>query len=106
MKQAFGEVPSRYYFDSIKKDIEDSKDEVMTNPIYIILNLCRVLAYKKENLVLSKEEGGKWAIENILFNYKGLVKEAIRCYSSEVEMKPNKKLALEFCDYMIKEIEG
>ena len=40
------------------------------------------------------------------FNYKGLVKEAIRCYSSEVEMKPNKKLALEFCDYMIKEIEG
>ena len=53
------------YFDSIWSDIEEAETEIMDNPTYIILNLCRVLAYKKEELILSKQEGGKRGICNV-----------------------------------------
>ena len=62
IKDVFGAVSKKDYFDSIWSDIEEAETEIMDNPTYIILNLCRVLAYKKEELILSKQEGGKWGI--------------------------------------------
>ena len=41
----FGVVPKNDYLASIKSDVEDAENEIISNPIYIILNLCRVLAY-------------------------------------------------------------
>ncbi|SUY48176.1 nucleotidyltransferase family protein [Clostridium putrefaciens] len=100
ISDVFGEIPAETYFDSIKSDISDSQDEVIDNPIYIILNLCRVLAYEKDKLVLSKKEGGEWGIKNIDGIYQGLIKEALACYSSDQDMILNHSLALEYCKYM------
>lgn len=58
INDVFGEIPSEAYLDSIKRDIIESQDDIIDNPIYIILNLCRVLAYVQERLVLSKK--GRW----------------------------------------------
>lgn len=33
--------------------------------MYMTLNLCRVLAYKEERLILSKQEGGEWALRHL-----------------------------------------
>jgi predicted nucleotidyltransferase len=96
----FGEIPSEAYWDSIRRDIAHAEDEVFENPIYIILNLCRVLAYRQDGLVLSKKEGGKWGMENIATKYQGLIKEALVCYSSDQNMCLNHSLALEYCKYM------
>ena len=60
IKFVFSKIEPRYYFDSIKSDIQASKEDVFTEPVYIILNLCRVLAYKRDGRVLSKCEGGEW----------------------------------------------
>lgn len=79
----FGEVPKENYLDSIKADVEDSKADVIENPVYIILNLCRVLAYKQNGLVLSKEQGGLWGIENLPKQYIALVSKALNNYKSE-----------------------
>lgn len=100
INDVFGEIPSEDYLDSIKSDIINSQDEVIDNPIYIILNLCRVLAYRQDGLVLSKKEGGEWGIKNIHGKYHILIKEALICYTSDQNMILNNSLAVEFCKYM------
>lgn len=100
INDVFGEIPSEVYLDSIKSDIINSQDEVIDNPIYIILNLCRVLAYMQDGLVLSKKEGGEWGIKNTHGKYHRLIKEAIICYTSDQNMNLNNSLAVEFCKYM------
>ncbi|BCZ47985.1 streptomycin 3''-adenylyltransferase [Clostridium gelidum] len=100
INDVFGEIPSEAYLDSIKSDIIGSQDEVIDNSIYIILNLCRVLAYVQDRLVLSKKEGGEWGIKNVDGKYKGLIKEALVCYTSDQNIVLNHSLALEYCEYM------
>ncbi|MCF0147765.1 MAG: DUF4111 domain-containing protein [Clostridium sp.] len=104
INDVFGEIPSEAYLDSIKRDIASSQDEVIENSIYIILNLCRVLAYVQDGLVLSKKEGGEWGIKNIDSKYKELIKEALACYTSDKNIVFNKSLALDYCKYMEKKI--
>ena len=100
INDVFGDIPSEAYLDSIKRDIADSQNEVIDNSIYIILNLCRVLAYVQDRLVLSKKEGGEWGIKNIDDKYQGLIKEALACYTSDQNIVLNHSLALEYCKYM------
>lgn len=100
INDVFGEIPSEAYLDSIKNDVADSEIRIADNPVYIILNLCRVLAYVQDGLVLSKKEGGEWAIKNIHDKYHELIKEALICYTSNKNINPDKSLAVEFCMYM------
>ena len=100
INDVFGDIPSEAYLDSIKRDIAGSQNEVIDNSIYIILNLCRVLAYVQDRLVLSKKEGGEWGIKNIDGKYQGLIKEALACYTSDQNIVLNHSLALEYCKYM------
>lgn len=103
--EVFGDVPKEDYLDSIKADVENSQEEVLDNPIYIILNLCRVLAYKNNDLVLSKEQGGLWGIDNLPKQYRVLVSKALNNYTSEVlEEGFDKEQSLNFCNYMIEKI--
>ncbi len=82
-KVVFGEVPQNNYFDSIKSDIENAEKEVKENPIYIILNLCRVIAYKCDGLILSKKDGGLWAINYLDKQYSPLIEKALKVYQSK-----------------------
>ena len=54
IQNVFYSVPSRYYEESIYKDSQNAEEDILKNPVYTILNLCRVLAYQKETLILSK----------------------------------------------------
>lgn len=65
INDVFDDVAEEYFFDSIWNDIKDSKDKVLNHPVYIILNLCRVLAFKRDKVILSKAEGGHWGILNL-----------------------------------------
>ena len=87
INEVFGVIPKEDYLDSIKFDIENAKEDIKDDPTYIILNLCRVLAYKKDNLVLSKEQGGLWGIKNLPNQYIQLLSKALKSYKSENEEK-------------------
>lgn len=107
IKSVFSEVSSEDYMDSIWSDIENAKDEIVENAMYIILNLCRVLAYKKERLILSKQEGGEWAINEIAATeYKKLISEALNEYQTGDPMALNHSAATEFAEYMLKQIKS
>lgn len=56
INEVFADVPRNNYIDSIWADIEGARAEILENPVYIILNLCRVAAFLKDNLILSKKQ--------------------------------------------------
>lgn len=106
IQDVFERVSKDYYFDSIWNDIENAEEEIMANPTYIILNLCRVLAYKKDELILSKREGGNWGIDNVPQKYHSLILQALEEYSSDRSMKYDENCARDYAAYMIGQIKN
>lgn len=104
IEEVFRKVPKENYIDSIKGDIEDAKIEIMDNSMYIVLNLCRVLAYIKEDLIISKEQGALWGLENLPKEYSNILKDALNSYRTDIIMNINKNEARSFCDYMLDKI--
>ncbi|MBD8048870.1 aminoglycoside adenylyltransferase domain-containing protein [Clostridium faecium] len=104
ISEVFGDVPEKYYINSILKDIENAVDEIGENPVYTILNLCRVLYYLKEKVISSKQEGGNWGKRNYKA-YEDLIEIALKVYSGNInEEKWNEKELKNFAAYMIEEI--
>jgi len=104
ISEVFGEVPKEDYIDSIWFDVENAKEDIVENPMYIILNLCRVLAYLQEGLILSKKTGGEWGIKMLPERFGELIESALQDYVSDNKMKDDIEMAAEFADYMIDRI--
>ncbi len=105
IEDVFAEVTSGDYMDSLWYDIEGAAEEITEYPMYLTLNLARVLAYKEEGLVLSKKEGGKWAIKTLPSEYHPLVADAMREYCESAEVNYDKVLAKQYAEYVIKRIQ-
>lgn len=90
--QVFGPVPAEDYLDSIFRDVEDAPEAVLQKPVYILLNLCRVLAFLEGGSCLSKEEGGRWAMARLPENLRPPVERALRCYAAGQGMEPAPEL--------------
>ncbi len=108
IKDVFEKVKKGFYFDSIWNDIKNAEEEIVTAPTYMTLNLCRVLAYKKDGLILSKLEGGNWGIDNIPEKYHGLILHALDEYSSgePLRLKWDEDCACDYAAYMIGQIKN
>jgi len=65
IEDVFAPVPRESYFRSIWYDVENAAEEIKDNPVYYVLNLCRVLACVEDGLVLSKAQGGEWGMEHM-----------------------------------------
>lgn len=102
--EIFEDVNKNDYFDSIRYDIENAAEEISENPTYIILNLCRVLAYKRSGLILSKKEGGDWGIHNLPEKYHSLILQALDEYTSDKPIVLNHNCAYEYAIYMLEQI--
>ena len=76
----FGEVPRAAYVDSIIGDVRSAPEEIGDNPVYITLNLCRVLAYLQDGAVLSKQQGGQWGLAQLPQGYHRLLRDALAAY--------------------------
>ena len=103
--EVFGVVPKENYVDSIWSDIEDAGENIIENTMYITLNLCRVLAYLRESIVLSKKTGGEWGLKHLPDKYHDLIREALHSYETDKEMVSDTEIAVEFAEYMVSEIK-
>jgi hypothetical protein len=107
IKTVFQPVPKRYYIDSIIKDIESAKEEIVYNPFYFTLNLCRVLYYLEEGVICSKKEGGEWAVDKVSYPYIDTIKLALLGYcSSENTFAWSHEQLICFADFMLKKIQS
>ncbi|RAV20798.1 aminoglycoside adenylyltransferase domain-containing protein [Paenibacillus contaminans] len=63
LSEHYEPIESRYYLDSILHDVQGAAEEIFFNPpeyltpMYLTLNLCRVLYYMKEGKISSKRGG-------------------------------------------------
>ncbi len=51
-------------------------------PEYCVLNACRLFAYLRDDLVLSKTEGAVWAAANLPVNFHPIIEQALQTQSS------------------------
>lgn len=103
-EDVFGEVPAEAYRDSILYDVENAGEDILTNPLYVTLNLCRVLGYLREGLVLSKKSGGEWGLIHLPEEFHALLREALRCYACGEKLSAGRELLTQFAEYMTAEI--
>lgn len=106
IENIFAPVPKQNYLESICADIENATEDILEQPIYITLNLCRVLAFVREGLYLSKEQGGKWGMEHLPLEYHSIIVEALECYTSNKEMLIEKMNVVSFAEKVIKLIKS
>lgn len=105
IESVFGEVPENDYIESIGSDVKSALEDIVGDPLYVILNVCRVLAFLKEGLYLSKQQGGEWGLANAPEKYRSLLIQALECYQTNQTMEPDINLLLLFTDEMLRNIE-
>jgi streptomycin 3"-adenylyltransferase len=52
----------------------------MGNPVYFVLNACRILAYLSEGHIYSKDEGGVYGLETFPVEYHPIIRQALELY--------------------------
>jgi len=81
--EVFPEIPEEIYIRSILYDAEAIFRATEKNPTYTILNLCRILAFLTDKIIVSKKEGGEWALEHFPILFTTIIKQALNVYSGE-----------------------
>lgn len=76
-------VPHQHYLASILGDVEDAPGHVMENPVYHVLNPCRVYWYLLEGQISSKAGAGAWALDHLPEEYRPVVRQALNTYLGE-----------------------
>ena len=106
VNEVFGEVPEEAFIDSVLDDVSGAVEEIADHPMYLILNLTRVLGYLEERKVLSKKEGGMWGLRNLPERYHPLIRSALRDYEDSAEAQYDPVLSGEFASYMLRRIRA
>jgi hypothetical protein len=67
-----------------RKYLHENPEHVGYDPaVYWVLGSCRILAFLREEKVLSKLEGGQWGLANLPGEYHDLVKQALSYYQGK-----------------------
>ncbi|MGX8795132.1 DUF4111 domain-containing protein [Fusibacter sp. JL298sf-3] len=103
IEAVFGPVPREAFWDSLMADSADALESVQKTPVYTVLNLCRLWAYKAIEAVLSKSEGALWVLEQM---DSPVVQAALDAYENRGEMQVDTALLKRFCTMVLKEIGG
>ena len=82
--EVFPEVPASDYADSIVGDFHWARGLMGVNPVYFVLNACRVRAFLAEGLLISKQEGGEWGLQHLPPAHAPLIRQALRAYRGEL----------------------
>lgn len=83
IENVFAPVPRHAYLRSLLPDLQSAAADIEQAPIYAILNLCRSLAYVKEGTILSKQQGGDWALQHLPAYWHPLIRSALAQYRGE-----------------------
>lgn len=99
-------IDREYYLASIYYDVKDAMQEIIDNPVYVVLNLCRVLYYLTEEVVSSKKEGGEWGIKVLPQDFHQLIQKCLDKYCGvENAIELDEQQLLLFSEYMLIEID-
>ena len=113
MSRVFSRIPAQYHLRSVIEDLESRRKYLRENAdqvgydvvVFWVLGSCRILAFIREDIVLSKLEGGRWGLANLPEEYHSVIKQAILRYQGKKRTQIWNYEKLEaFADYMTKTI--
>lgn len=87
-------VPGEEYARSILGDYRDAREGRLSNPMYFVLNGCRVAAYLSKGYVYSKDEGGIYGLAMFPHEFDELISQALKLYRG-------KKPVISFDEHML-----
>ncbi len=94
-REAFGQVPWTDYIAAILDDLDWilQPGNLSVSPYYGVLNCCRVLAALKlgPGTIMSKDEGGAWALETLSYEYHAIIEQALEAYRAHVPVHSEKE---------------
>jgi hypothetical protein len=73
-------VPRADYIDSIRRDFDSACEGLAENPVYAVLNFCRMAGYLAEGRIDSKDEAGVWAFDHLPPKFNSLIQAALDSY--------------------------
>lgn len=85
IEAVFPPVPAEHYIDSILSDWVWSQERAEANPVYAILNGCRIYAYLRDGLITSKQEAGEWALQTFDDPYRDIIQAALDAYQGSTK---------------------
>ncbi|MFN8465552.1 MAG: DUF4111 domain-containing protein [Caldilineaceae bacterium] len=86
--RAIPDIPWPNYLDSILRDFTWACERAQDNPVYLVLNTCRIWAAVVDELVLSKAEGAIWAMPRLPPDIRAIVATAADLYRTGVTSAP------------------
>lgn len=105
--EVFPPIPPEHFRDSLLADFEWGYIRRGQNPVYFILNACRIHAYLREERICSKDEGGRWAISILPEAFREMVAKALNIYGGQPPAGQFEENELEqFAAYMRKTVEA
>ena len=104
--RVFDQVKKEDALKAILYDLEDAEKHLHEQPVYYVLNLCRAVAYKRKDLVLSKRGGGEWALRSMSSVHQQVIQAALNAYNTGLGMFYNEGEAEAFCYDAMKELKG
>jgi len=79
----FPPVPRADFVDSLRLDVLDPRfglTSLAEHPVYSLLNACRTLGYLREGAILSKAEGGAWALAALPAAHRPGIADVLAAY--------------------------
>jgi predicted nucleotidyltransferase len=102
--ELFPVIPEEDYLDSILRNVTDDLYGLTIRtgqPVYAILNACRVYAHLRTEQIYSKAEGGEWALHGLPARHHPLIQQALKYYRGDTDDRDFPREGLqEFVDFM------
>ncbi len=109
VSDVFPLVPKWDFTASVLEDVHSAKfgfDAVLKFPVYVVLNACRTYGFLKTGQVMSKEEGGIWALRELPVRFNETIAGALNEYRNGTnESALTKERLIEFAEFMQSEIK-
>ncbi len=106
---AFPELPPADVKDSLVQDVLSEGHGILrlsdrADPVGAVLNACRTLAWLRDGVCRSKDEGAKWALIELPWRMSSLAARALERYRNpEADVAMPADELRKFADYMISE---
>lgn len=105
IRDIFGAVPPLAYLDSLLKDLLDYQTQFLNHEYYYILNACRIRAYLKDGLILSKQEGGEYELKKGALGDAPMIQSALLNYLKGEKNRFDRFMVTSFLEETIVELK-
>ena len=102
--RVFDQVKREDALRAIRFDVDDAAESLHEQPVYYVLNLCRAVAFCRENKAMSKKEGGEWALTHMSTAHQQVIQAALNAYETGLGMFYDEGQAEDFCFEALEEI--